>query len=591
MNFRFIFAALLLFSFGLISSPSFAESNDKALEELEALLVRARSNLSSPGDSSLHLLKEALDIAHEADLPMKEADAGLLLAYFYHNRAEYALALEYIEGVLSITLQHQLLRKHCGALQAMADIQRKLGNEQKALELYLRSMDIARDNDFPTIIGNGYLNIAPIYFTDAQFDAGLDASRRALTFYREAGDSIRIGIILHNLGTVYQDLDSLETALRYYEEASVIFHRKNAQKHRSVNLLLIGTIHSMQKAYSKALSAIRKALQIAEEGKFQAEVCSIHIQIADLFFVMGQYDSCRIHADIALSQAIRKKHASRERKSRLLLFRLFSQHGEKVLADLHYDRWKHLQDSLYEVKRTEDLTAARIRFETEEKDVKIALLQAESHAQTRFRNLLIFAAGLLFLLLLLLLNRLQLARKLLQHEKTRLRLEGDIQEKEKARIDAEQELAHHQLTRELDQKNRELTSTAMNLMHKNEALSDVLDKLACLQKHLPTEYAQQVRNIANLIPNGLRMDKDWEYLKLHFEEVHPDFFQKLRQKFPGLTESELKHCAYIRLNLSNKAVARLVHISDRSVQMARYRIKKKLNLLREDSLSAFIGQI
>ena len=78
---------------------------------------------------------------------------------------------------------------------------------------------------------------------------------------------------------------------------------------------------------------------------------------------------------------------------------------------------------------------------------------------------------------------------------------------------------------------------------------------------------------------------------MHFEEVHPRFFQALTQRTPGLSLTDIRHCAYIRLDLDTKEIARLLNIAPTSVQIARVRLKKKLELDRTQDLKEFIRSI
>jgi DNA-binding CsgD family transcriptional regulator len=75
---------------------------------------------------------------------------------------------------------------------------------------------------------------------------------------------------------------------------------------------------------------------------------------------------------------------------------------------------------------------------------------------------------------------------------------------------------------------------------------------------------------------------------MHFEKVHHSFFDNLKKKFPDLSQSDLKLCALISLNLSSKDMAELMGISPESVKMARHRLRKKLDLATEENLADFV---
>ena len=79
--------------------------------------------------------------------------------------------------------------------------------------------------------------------------------------------------------------------------------------------------------------------------------------------------------------------------------------------------------------------------------------------------------------------------------------------------------------------------------------------------------------------------------KIQFEKIHPNFFKRLADDFPKLTDHDLKYCAYIRLNMSTQDISNLLYIEKKSVEMSKYRIKKKLGLSKDQRLSEFLRNI
>jgi DNA-binding CsgD family transcriptional regulator len=88
-----------------------------------------------------------------------------------------------------------------------------------------------------------------------------------------------------------------------------------------------------------------------------------------------------------------------------------------------------------------------------------------------------------------------------------------------------------------------------------------------------------------------KVKKDWEQFALHFNEVHDDFLVAIQREFPNLTSNEIKLCAYLRLNLSSKEIAHIMNITVKSVELSRYRLRKKLQLPPEANLFNFLLKI
>lgn len=83
----------------------------------------------------------------------------------------------------------------------------------------------------------------------------------------------------------------------------------------------------------------------------------------------------------------------------------------------------------------------------------------------------------------------------------------------------------------------------------------------------------------------------WKDYKSNFEGINPSLFDKITALNAEITDKDLKHCSYVISKFSPKEVAKMLNVSVRSVETARYRIKKKLNLQKDDSLYAFIKNL
>jgi len=143
---------------------------------------------------------------------------------------------------------------------------------------------------------------------------------------------------------------------------------------------------------------------------------------------------------------------------------------------------------------------------------------------------------------------------------------------------------------ELDFRNRELFVKTMLISEKNNVLNKIKEELSTLKAHASEEGTNKIRQMIHTIDQSINQDERLKSFIVSFERIHPQFFEKLSLEYPALSQNELKHCAYIRMNLSNKEVANMLHISPKSVEMARYRIKKKLDLNARGSLIQFLNK-
>ena len=87
---------------------------------------------------------------------------------------------------------------------------------------------------------------------------------------------------------------------------------------------------------------------------------------------------------------------------------------------------------------------------------------------------------------------------------------------------------------------------------------------------------------------NIKEDENWEKFEENFNLVYDNFMKKLTEQFPDLKANDKKLCAYLRMGLSSKEMASLLNTTLRSIETARYRLRKKLNLKQGQNLTSFI---
>ncbi len=175
-----------------------------------------------------------------------------------------------------------------------------------------------------------------------------------------------------------------------------------------------------------------------------------------------------------------------------------------------------------------------------------------------------------------------------EQKQLQLQHQLEIQESEKQII----QLRNEKLQSEVEHKNSELASSAMNLVRKKEILSKLKEDLV-LYKGTPEadKSAKEFQKIIRVIDKELDLNEEWEQFAVHFDSVHTNYLKKLKETFTGLTVSDLKLAAYLRLNLSSKEIAQLMNISIRGVETSRYRLRKKLGIDNETNLFDYLIKV
>jgi ligand-binding sensor domain-containing protein len=150
-------------------------------------------------------------------------------------------------------------------------------------------------------------------------------------------------------------------------------------------------------------------------------------------------------------------------------------------------------------------------------------------------------------------------------------------------------LQNEKLINEVTFKNKELVDANMHLVERSDALIKVKDELQQLYKK--TGGNHDVKKAIQLVNDIEKNNSNWEQFASHFDEVNNDFLKKLSVKFPQLTNTDLKVCAYLQLKLTSKQIAQLMNITVRGVELSRYRLRKKLQLAQGQTLNDFFNDI
>lgn len=197
--------------------------------------------------------------------------------------------------------------------------------------------------------------------------------------------------------------------------------------------------------------------------------------------------------------------------------------------------------------------------------------------------------ALLLIYLIVLYYRRKLQRKhhlMMQEDEERQKKE--IEQREKVIVKLEKE----KLEAEVKQKSKELAESTMTIIKKNEMLTLMREEVMRQKELLGTQYPNKYSDkLLKMIDQHLSSEDDWAKFEANFDRIHENFFRNLRHNYPELTSNDLRFCAYLRLNLTSKDIANLMNITLKGVEVARYRIRKKINMPSNKSLTEFMIEL
>ena len=190
-----------------------------------------------------------------------------------------------------------------------------------------------------------------------------------------------------------------------------------------------------------------------------------------------------------------------------------------------------------------------------------------------------------FIVLTLLIHHFYNGYHIKQRDKLLSNAQRDLERKELENKQQQMHFKNQQLQQDIDSKSRELAISTMSLIKKNEFLNSIKTELNSKDANA------NVKSVIKIIDKNINNTDDWKFFQEAFNNADKDFLKKLKSEHSILTPNDLKLCAYLRLNLSSKEIAPLLNISSRSVEVKRYRLRKKMNLPHETSLANYIIEL
>lgn len=177
-------------------------------------------------------------------------------------------------------------------------------------------------------------------------------------------------------------------------------------------------------------------------------------------------------------------------------------------------------------------------------------------------------------------------RKLYLEKETKIRQEQYELEKEIER------LKNEQLRVKILTKDKELVNNSLQVVKKNKLLNGIVHRLKDIDSEAMDEAAKlRFNKLYKTIDKELNTDKSWNNLEKHIRNVHFDFLKRLKEKYPTITPREMDLATYLLMNMSTKEIAEIMNISDGGVELARYRLRKKLELPRKENLTGFLMSV
>ncbi|WP_375559623.1 tetratricopeptide repeat protein [Bernardetia sp. OM2101] len=477
------------------------------------------------------------------------------------------------------------------------------GDYQEALQYLLNAEQLAYQLQEYDNLAHIYSNIAGIYAREQEYSKALSVAEKALKIDIKQNNISNITTSYGNISRLYKYLKDYSKALEFQDKYLEMLKQNNQFTPKTLCYAFqnIGDIYRLQGKYDESLEWFEKAKKNCQETDNVINVTIIGLNQTQVYVEQKEYEKAITNASKILDSLEKHPSLLELEMAYQVLAQAHEESGNEKKAIFYHKKYAQTRDSLFNQEKEKTIQEMQVRFQTKLKEQDIQNLTEENNYQKQLTFRAYWAiTGLIAAILLLIAlgisynKRNKLKEKLAKNEIELLEQQKQKGITEQAKLKAEQKLLEQEQKRilvELDHKQRELSSTTMYIYQKNELLENLKNKLEKLESQLQTEAKKEVKSIRKSLQSSQNMDEDWDRFKLHFDEVHPNFFSWIAKKYSSLTQNDSKLCAYIKMGLSNKEIASLLNVNPRSIQVAKYRLKKKMNLETEDDLTKIIQEI
>jgi tetratricopeptide (TPR) repeat protein/DNA-binding CsgD family transcriptional regulator len=532
----FILRFLLFSFFSMLVAFVQAQSNRE-------VFIDARKNFTKAeiSEDTLHLVQSQIQLGD-----------------YFLGIGEFEMAIEHYENAetwYSSKNQDSLAQLYSSighAYTQLADTSLSHSYLQKALAILEKSNN-------PKALASTYGKIGHYFEKKSDYQQALNFQEKALSIYTTIHDTLGIGIIYENIGSIYEDRGEFQKAKTFFLKSEEIFSKKKMYFDLANIYNNIGDIHRKTGNYGLGIQYTHKALALSRKHQIKNLEKSAYRDLAKAYGLQGLTDSSLIYLEKAyqLTDELYSEEKAVQAAKHRVIFE--TERNEQTLVRRNNEfKLLEKQHSLSQTLQWTFLSALFIIG-------AIAIYTFRLQRQ-RIRN-----------------NHLIIKQKEALHQE---RLRSATIEEERLKVELDNKtLRERYLNEQLDLRSNELTSLTLKIVSKNKLLNELREQI----KSPPSEDKEM--ELHDIIERHLRIDKNWESFLDTFEKVHEDFFRRLMALEANLSPAEIRLCCLLKLNLPSKDIAAILSISPDSLRIARYRLRKKLNLDAKANLNTFLLQV
>ena len=515
-------------------------------------------------DNAVDFANRAYVIAQQNNYSSGTVRAMIKLCNCYFRASDYKKAMEFAQKARGMAEDLNLDKELADALSLIGKIFTDLDDYDKSSQYFFKSLKLYEKLDDKEGISHALGDIGMGFYDQQDYNKALEYFNNALSIAEKINNPSAIKRQYNNIAVVYGDLKKYDTAIVFLRKALAINIKLGNKLGQGTNIMNIGYDQMNLGNFSDALSSFQQSLAIFQELNNHINLAICYLNFGFCYYSTNRTEESIEYFKMALAEGQKHGFYRTIENGSKMLNQIYAEQKDTLNAYKYVMLEKFAVDSLYVSQKNKLLSKLELQYLYEKKEFSRQLAQ-----QTKNTAMLIVIFSLLSGLVIL----------GLAFSRHRLKSRLVVFEKEK-------------IESELDMKNRELTVNLISLIKKNEMLSDISAKLVHLDRNAKGIEAKEVITLISQELRNRTDDKMLNEFSLRFQEVHAGFYEKLLLAHPDLSQSDLKLCAFLRLNMSTKDISELTGQQLASIDQARYRLRKKLGLSNsETNLVTFLSQV
>lgn len=582
----------------LVNNSSFAIDQRDSLQKLfisentdltqrSMISVRlAEEWLKQPNqDSAIYFAEYAINFGSQLNIPDAVIGGSYLMVRIMLMNDSLNESIPLIEHAMKYIDSAQDKDKALAFMLNAAYIYDSQEKFYEGRKLYIKGMKIANDEKLFSRLWSFYNNLANQFNGLHEYDSALVYLHKSLKLYELLSESERnfsIASVYSNLGLNYMNNKDFEKAEYYFKLALDQEDIKMNYYGMYSVYLNLGAININKGNYNSAEYDLKMTAKYLDSigGQFQGYLLQLKIvylvHMGKLKFYQKNYTKSLSYYEEAMEMARGKADNEIKPDDILMVANIYKELGNIEKALQYSFLYAERLEAYNQKKYSKDLTSLMLEYKISneilksKKDLEIAKLN-DNRNQLLYFAIIMTTIGMIgILVFVVLLQKSKLKRRIAENQNIKL----------------EQEI----ISNELNAKTKELTTSVMYLAKKNEFINLISQKLKLLKSSISKDKQEIITQIIKELDNSSK-DDNWKEFETLFMKVNSEFYASLTRSFPNLTSNDLRLCAFIRLNMSNKEISALTFQSVDSLKMARHRLRKKLNLESGENLNSFLNQL